>query len=133
MPAVEEVLAEALVLAHTDATVARVLPLVLWRQRDAMNLGRLVEGATRRNETQALGYFLEMAGRLGGSRSLVKAAALLVDRRRRRSRMFFSGPQGRHALAAARKRRAPLARRWGYLMNADEDSFRSLFDKFATE
>lgn len=130
MPAVEEVLTEALVLAHTDATVARVLPLVLWRQRDAMKLERLVEHATKRNEAQALGYFLEMAGRLGNDRSLVKAATLLVDRRRRRSRMFFAGPHGRHALAAARKRRSPLATRWGYFMNADEDSFRSLFDKF---
>ncbi len=132
MPPVEDVVTEALVLAHTDATVARVLPLVLWRQRKAMNLERLVEHATKRNQGQALGYFLEMAGRLGKDRSLVRASTLLVDRRRRRPRMFFSGPHGRHAVAAARARSSALARRWGYLMNADQGSFRSLFDKFAT-
>ena len=131
LPSVEDVVTEALVLAHTDATVARVLPLVLWHQRDSMNLERLVEQARKRNEGQALGYFLELAGRLGKDPSLVKAATLLVDRRRRRPRMFFSGPHGHHAVAAARARRSPLARRWGYLMNADEDSYRSLFDKFA--
>ena len=131
LPPVEDVVTEALVLAHTDATVTRVLPLVLWRQRDTMNLQRLVEQATRRNESQALGYFLEMAGRLGKAPSLVKAATLLVDGRRRRPRMFFAGPHGRHAVAAARERKSPVARRWGYLMNADEESFRSLFDKFA--
>jgi|CXWL01.1.fsa_nt_gi DNA-binding transcriptional ArsR family regulator len=132
LPPVEKVVADALVLAHSDATVARVLPLLLWRQRDSMCLERLVEQATKQNEGQALGYFLEMAGRLGKDPSLVNAAKLLVDRRRRRPRMFFSGPHGRHAIAAARARKSPVARRWGYLMNADEASYQSLFDKFAT-
>jgi hypothetical protein len=132
LPPVEDVLTDALVLAHNDATVARVLPFVLWRQRHSMNVERFVEQATKRNERQALGCFLELAGRLGKDPSLVKAAALLVDRRRRRPRMFFSGRQGRHAVAAARARKFPLARRWGYLMNADEDSFRALFDKFVS-
>ena len=130
-PSLEVVLADALVLAHTDATVTRVLPLVLWRQRSAMNLERLFEQARKRNEGQALGYFLEMAGRLGNAPSLVTAAKLLVDRRRRRPRMFFSGPHGPRAVAAARARKSPVARRWGYLVNAEEDSYRSLFDKFA--
>lgn len=130
-PSVEEALADALVLAHTDATVARVLPLVLWRQRGSLNLERLVEQARKRNEGQALGYFLEMAGRLGKAPSLKNAARLLVDRRRRRPRMFFAGAHGPRAIAAARGRKSPVARRWGYLMNADEASYRSLFDKLA--
>ena len=130
-PALEEALSQALVLSHADPTVARVLPLVLWRQRADLDLKGLAEAATKLNERQTLGYFLELAGSLGKDRRLVEASRSLVDRRRRRPRMFFSGPHGRHALAAAQKRTPRVARRWGYLMTTGVDSFKSLFDKFA--
>ena len=42
----------------------------LWRHRDRLDHGRLVRAATRRNERQALGFFLELTGRLGGDRRL---------------------------------------------------------------
>lgn len=131
VPELEEGLAEALSLSHSDPTVARVLPFVLWRQRHRLDLDRLRREATRRNEGQALGYLLELAGRLGNERRLVQAAALLRDRRRRRARMFFSGPHGPRALAATRRNTPREARRWGFLMNMGLDSFRSTFDKFA--
>ena len=130
-PALEEILAEAVTLSHRDATVARVLPVVLWKRRRDLDLERLVLEATRRDERQALGYFLELAGRLGGEASLVEAAQRLSDGRRRRPRMFFAGPHGRHQLAATRSNTPPEALRWGYLMNMGMDSFRSTFDKFA--
>jgi hypothetical protein len=130
-PASEEVLAEALSLSHRDASVARVLPLVLWRQRARVDLDRLREEATRRDERQALGYFLELAGQLGGERRLAEAARELRDRRRKRARMFFSGPKGPRALAATRRNTPKQALRWGFLMNLGVDSFRSVFDKSA--
>lgn len=130
-PGLEETLSLALVLSHADPTVARVLPLVLWRQRADLDLESLAETATKLNERQTLGYFLELAGSLGRDRRLVAASRSLMDRRRRRPRMFFSGPHGRHALAAAQKRTPRVAKRWGYLMNTGVDSFKSLFDKFA--
>ena len=130
-PGLEETLSQALVLSHADPTVARVLPLVLWRQRADLDVERLTAAATKLNERQTLGYFLELAGSLGKDRRLVEAARSLVDRRRRRPRMFFSGPHGPHALAVAQKRTPRCARRWGYLMNMGVDSFRSVFDKFA--
>jgi|GEM_PF-1644494 len=132
-PALEETLSQALVLSHADPTVARVLPLVLWRQRADLDLEGLAEAATKLNERQTLGYFLELAGSLGKDRRLVEASWSLVDRRRRRPRMFFSGPHGRHALAAAQKRTPRVARRWGYLMTMGVDSFKSVFDKFAAQ
>ena len=131
VPPVEEVVSEALALAHRDASVARVLPLVLWRQRDQMNLPRLVREAKRRDERQTLGYFLELAGRLGHDARLVQAARALHDRRRKRARMFFAGPHGPRALAATRRNTPKEALRWGYLMNMALDSFRSTFQKFA--
>jgi hypothetical protein len=130
-PSVEQVVAEALSLSHRDATVARVLPLVLWRQRDELDFDQLVQEATRRDERQALGYFLELAGTLAGESRLVERARTLHDRRRKKVRMFFAGPHGPRALAATRRNTPKQALRWGYLMNMGVDSFRSTFEKFA--
>jgi hypothetical protein len=130
-PDLEAALAEALVLSHRDATVARVLPLVLWRQRDRLDLTRLVGEASRRDERSTLGYFLELAGELGGDKALVKAARRLRDRRRTKVRPFFVGPLGPHAAAAARRNTPKEALRWGYVMNMGLDSFKAVFDKFA--
>lgn len=130
-PPVELVVAEALSLSHRDATVARVLPLVLWRQRSRLDLDRLLREATRRDERQALGCFLELAGQLGGESDLVEAARAMRDKRRKKARMFFAGPHGPRALAATRRNTPKQALRWGYLMNMGLDSFRSTFEKFA--
>jgi hypothetical protein len=130
-PPLEELLAEALALSHRDATVVRVFPAVLWQRRHDLDLDRLVLEATRRDERHALGYFLELAGRLGGDARFVEAAGRLSDRRRRKARMFFAGPHGRYQLAATRRNTPREALRWGYLMNLGMDSFRSTFAKFA--
>jgi hypothetical protein len=108
-----------------------VLPLVLWRQRDHLDFDRLRQEASRRNEGQALGYFLELAGRLGNEPRLVEVSKALRDRRRKRAREFFAGPRGPRAVAASRRNTPREALRWGYLMNMGLDSFRSTFDKFA--
>src|SRR5439155_18464827 len=86
LPDLEKILANGLVLSHRDPTVARVLPLVLWRQRDRMDLDRLIAQASRQGERSALGYFLELAGQLGDDRALVQAARRLRDKRRTKTR-----------------------------------------------
>jgi DNA-binding transcriptional ArsR family regulator len=129
-PPLEEALAEGLALSHRDATVARVLPLVLWRQRGRLDLDRLVREASRRDERATLGYFLELAGQFGGDADLVRAARALRDRRRTGTRPFFTGPQGPHAAAVARRNTPKEALRWGYVMNMGLDSFKAMFDKF---
>jgi hypothetical protein len=129
MPPLEEVLADALGLSHQDATVARVLPVVIWRHRQRLDHGRLVRAATRRNERQTLGFFLELTGLLGGDHRLAFLSEGLRDHRRTRARPFFTRAQGRMALALAERRTPALARRWGYLMNMDLDSFASPLGK----
>jgi len=128
-PSLEDVLADALGLSHQDATVARVLPVVLWRHRERLDHRRLVRAATRRNERQALGFFLELTGLLGGDPRMASLSEPLRDHRRTRPHSFFTRAQGRMALALAEKRTPALARRWGYLMNMDLDSFASAFRK----
>lgn len=127
----EATLADGLLLAHRDATLARTLPLVFWRQRNRFSLDRLVDQASRRGERFSLGLFLELAGRLGHEPTLVQAARRLRDRRRTAVRQFFTRTHGPIAMAMARRYSPQVARRWGYLMNMPVDSFRTLFDKFA--
>ena len=129
MPSLERVLAHALTLSHDDATVARVLPLVFWAQKDRLDHAQLVREATRVNERQTLGFFLELTGRLARDSRFASLACRLRDRRRSRVRPFFARPHGRMALAAARRKTPRLARRWGYLMNMGLDSFASAFAK----
>lgn len=129
-PPLSEVIGAGLRLAHRDATVARVLPVLLWHHRDA-DLESVVAEATRCNERQALGLFLQLAGELGRDRRLVSAARRLHDKRRTRRRPFFTGPHGPRALAAARRNTPAVAKRWGFLMNMGRDSFAAAFERHA--
>ena len=128
-PPPEEVLADGLVLAHHSPTVARVLPVAFWRQRDNMDYARLERAATLRNERQTLGFYLELTGHLAGDRRLAHRAVRLRDRRRTALRPFFSGGRGSFARAAAREKSPRLARRWGYSMNMELESFAAAFRK----
>jgi DNA-binding transcriptional ArsR family regulator len=125
----EEVLADGLALSHHSPTVARVLPVAFWRQRDRLDYERLERAATLRDERQALGFYLELTGQLGGDRRLVRRASRLRDRRRTALRPFFSGGRGSFARAAAQERSPGLARRWGFLMNMELESFATTFRK----
>ena len=129
VPPLEEVLAAGLAVSHHDATVARVLPLVFRRHWDRLDHGRLVRDATQRNERQALGFFLDLTALLGSDPRMASFSEHLRDRRRTRLRPFFERGHGRRALALARRRTPQLARKWGYLMNMDLDSFASAFGK----
>jgi hypothetical protein len=128
-PPLEVVVAEALVLAHRDSTVARVLPVLFWLNRDRLDWARLETEATARDERHALGFFLELTGELAHDPNLGKRAQHLLDHRRRRQQHFFSGHHGPYALAAAKENSPPFAQRWGYFMNMPLDGFASAFAK----
>ncbi len=125
----EEVLADGLVVAHHSPTVARVLPVAFWRQRDNLDFERLQEAATKRDERQALGFYLELTGQLGGDRQFERRARSLRDRRRKALRPFFARGRGSFAMELAREKSPALARRWGFLMNMELESFASAFRK----
>jgi hypothetical protein len=131
-PALEDVVADGLMLAHKDSTVALVLPVVLWKRRANMDWARLVAAATQRDERQTLGFFLALAGRLGGDRRLTAAARRLRDGRLRWPRLFFpSDAAAALTERVARERTPSLALRWGYWMNLGMDDFESVFTKHA--
>ena len=122
-----ETLVHGAALARRDATVARSLPLCFWRLRDSLDVKALAALAARPEDKHAVGFFLELAGELGGDRRLAGMAELLRDRRRRSTHDFFLSPSGCSETA----RDFPLAARWGFRMNMGLDSFRALFEKAA--
>ena len=122
---VVETLVRGAALARRDATVARSLPLCFWRLRDSLDVKALAALAARPEDKHTVGFFLELAGELGGDRRLAGMAELLRDRRRRSVHDFFLSPSGRGEAA----RDFPLAARWGFRMNMDLTSFRALFVK----
>ena len=132
VPSFEETFARALGLAHRDATVAEVLPLVLWSQRHNLDLAKLVRLATKQDEAQSLGLFLDLTGALGRDRALSRAAETVRDGRYRRMRYFFDA-DGRTELSreVARMHTSKAARRWHFFMNMPFEGFASHFRKFA--
>jgi hypothetical protein len=109
-----------------------VLPLCFWYHRDHLDFTRLAERAKRDREKHALGLLLEVTTALSGDRRFTRWASKLRDRRIHRPREFFHGTTPtRRAREQADRNTPAVARRWGYRMNMDLDTFRTLFEKFA--
>ena len=129
-PDPEQVVVQGLRLAHTDASVARALPVMLWANRDTLRLADLVRRARRAKEGATLGFFLDLTSELAGSRPFAAAYADLRQDRPRAETFFFEGAEkslvGKE-LAALNT--PPVARRWRFLMNMPLDSFETLFRK----
>jgi hypothetical protein len=124
----EAVLLDALEAAHSDATLLRVLPLVLARNAAKLDWAVLKQGARRRKLKAELGMLADLTGDLTGDHGFAKEVRELKDARHRRPR-FYLEPRSRYERAAARQRTPPAARRWGFLMNMGEDAFREAMRK----
>jgi hypothetical protein len=116
----EDRVIDDLVASHQSEAVALALPRAIWRQRDTLDYRRLRREAIRRNEAHALGFFLQLTGRLGGDLRLVRRAGPLRDGRRTASRPFFA-----HETAGARP--LPAALRWGYVVDIELARFAAAF------
>jgi hypothetical protein len=129
-PDPEQVVVAGLRLAHTDASVARALPVMLWANRDKLRLADLVRRARRAKEAAALGFFLELTSELAGRRPFAATSAALRQDRAPSNTFFFEGAERTlvgKGLAALNT--PPVARRWRFLMNVPLDSFETLFRK----
>jgi hypothetical protein len=128
VPRPESVLAEAMELARESATVARALPPAFWKSRDALDFDRLLEEGRRRGRARELGFFLELTSKLSGDRRFQEAGKKLRVRPLRRPVQFFQPTTARER-RLAELRTPEVARKWGFRMNMDMDSFASMFEK----
>jgi hypothetical protein len=124
----EETVAAAASVARADATVLRVLPVVLQKNASAFDWANLSEMARRYNARAEVGMLLELTGRLCVLPELVARAASFRDRRRT-ARHFLPEPKNDYERRLARQRTPAVARKWGFFMNMSEDSFRAVLEK----
>jgi hypothetical protein len=119
--------------SRRDASLARMLPVFLWRVRKRLDLDGLVELASQRGEVRALGFFLTAAAELGHTRRFDRALAALRARADPRRVDYFFAGTARDPLArmAADLNTPAQAKRWGLRMNVGWDSFASHFRKTA--
>jgi hypothetical protein len=121
----EQALALALTRARSDATILRVLPVVLARHWRTLDWPQLEAQARTDGTLGTLGMLLELTGDLAHLPELKERAARHWVQRAVTE--FFFAPKNRFDEELARQRTPPFARRWGYLLNMGEDSFRGLF------
>ncbi len=133
LPPFESVLAQGAKLAHVDASVARSIPVCVWKNRRSLDDRRLRLEARRQGEKHALGFFLELTGTLAGDQSLVRRAQALRDRRVKVERDFFSSDRDAYSRQLSTQRTPDVARRWQFRMNMTLDTFASTFRKFAAD
>jgi hypothetical protein len=127
----EKALVRGVDLAHRDGTVAAVLPVCLYRQRDALDPERLAAHARRFGEGQAVGFLLDLTATLSGDRRFARWAARFRDRRRTGATSFFIGGHAARSRKVAERNTPPLARKWGLRMNLGLDAFSGTFYKHA--
>jgi transcriptional regulator with XRE-family HTH domain len=129
VPRPEHVLAEALQLAREDATVARALPVAVWRTREAVDMAELRRMAAQRGQVRTLGFFLELTSELSGDTSLAREAHKVRPRSKPRRAVQFFRVRSRLERRLAEAKTPDVARRWNFRMNMSLDSFTSMFRK----
>jgi DNA-binding transcriptional ArsR family regulator len=119
---------EALAESRRDATMLRVLPVVLLKNEDDFDWNALLELARKRKLKDELGMMLELTAGSSGRRSLATRATGLADGRRRVPR-YLPEPASAYERALADQRTPAVARRWGLRMNMTEESVREFVRK----
>lgn len=126
----EETLAYGVDLARRDPDVAQTWPVVLGRNRDRVNLGRLEVLVRRLGQKRALGFLASVTGLFLGDPSLGTFASRFKDCRVRGTQDFFTLSRGNRARALAEANTPELAKEWHFRMNTSLESLRGHFDKF---
>jgi DNA-binding transcriptional ArsR family regulator len=117
-------------LARIDATVLRVLPLVVAKHAHNFDWTDLRERARRMNLKAELGMLLDLTSDVANLPALRTEADPLRDGRRKRER-FFLPVHGQGERKLARMRTPASAARWQFYMNMPEDLFRETLRKHA--
>jgi DNA-binding transcriptional ArsR family regulator len=125
-----DTLLRGLKLARADATVLRVLPLVVAQHAHDLDWTDLRERARRMNLKAELGMLLDLTSDVANLPALRKEADPLCDGRRKRER-FFLPVHGQFERKLARMRTPASAARWKFYLNMPEDVFRETLRKHA--
>jgi hypothetical protein len=132
-PNLVDVTLRAIDASRGDPSMARMLPVFLWRVRDDIDLAKLAAEAKRRNSAAALGYFLELTSKLRPWAAVEATLAKLRPLARPDHPVFFFHKTAANPfeVMVARERTPAEALRWGLLTGTPTDSFEGYFRKVA--
>jgi len=130
----EDVALRAVTASRRDPSLARMLPVFLFRVRDSLNLSELTAKAVERGCASRLGYFLEVASKVSSVRTFRPAVATLRQHAHAERPVFLFARTENHPFEAllAHENTPKDARRWGLLTSTPLDSFSSYFNKVSS-
>jgi hypothetical protein len=123
-----ETLLRGLQESRQDGTVLRILPSVLSQHLDEIDWPGLREGARGRKLKAELGLLVDLTAELLGRVELKNEVDSLHDRRRTLMR-FLPAVKSKYEAELAKRRSPDVAQRWGFWMNMQLATFRSLIQK----
>jgi hypothetical protein len=130
----EDVALRAVRASRRDTALARMMPVFLWRVRERLDLRKLTTAALLKGHAAPLGYFLELASKLGGPLTTFDSAlpALRAHAHPDSPTYFFPHTSRGPLESMAVDQMTPAdARRWGLLTGTPTDSFETHFRKVA--
>jgi hypothetical protein len=129
----EDVALRAVRASRHDTALARMLPVFLWRVRERLDLRKLTTAALLKGCAAPLGYFLELASKLGAVDTFKSALPALRAHAHPDTPTFFFPHTSRGPLEsmAVDQMTPEDARRWGLLTGTPTDSFETYFRKVA--
>lgn len=131
---VEAALVRGVALAHFDGVVASILPVCIYKQRDALHIDRLTCEARLLGEEREIGFFLDLTSEISGDERFAEWSRMFQDARESGTCYFFSDEVvSQRARALADLHTPHLAKKWNLRMNASMDSFVSAFRKHVGE
>lgn len=129
----ENVVLRAVSASRKDPSLSRMLPVFLWRVRKDLDLDDLATKAVSKGRAQVLGYYLDLAGKVGSTTKFTKLVKALRPSVRVDRPVFLFPDTAKHPFEAfATKQDTPAhARKWGLLVRTPLAGYRSYFDKVA--
>jgi len=127
----EELLCQRVKDSKENATLLRVLPLVLLKNQNKLNPHLLLAYANKLGVKQEMGFLLELTNYLANSPPFKKWSKLFKDRRWQKDSFYFlrDHSAGPNKKALVKNRTPSLAKKWFLKLNMDLDSEMSFLKK----
>ena len=129
----EELLVKLVVLAKRNSSLLRVLPLLVQRLGDRLDVNELGYWSKRHHVDRELGFVLDLTARLSENRKFSLMAKRLMDKRWSKPTFFLKSEEGARGFQAklSEQNTPDLAKKWYLKLNMGLDSFESMYGKFA--
>ena len=128
----EDLLCQKVAQSKNDATLLRVLPLVLLKTVNQLNLELLLAYSRKHKVTREMGFLLDLTSYLSDSNQFKKWSKRFKDRRRQKGVFYFHRDRdaGPYKQALLDDRTPKLARKWHLKLNMDLASEQKFMEKY---